>query len=1154
MPPLRCRCPKCSTILEIPGSASGKPVKCPKCGVAFRTAAVAPPTAPPEKLKSVPSPPRPTANPTTKNAVESVPPRKKPSPSKDHSEFELPRERRPAKSREAPSSGMGGRKGLFIVMGFVAAALLLVCAGGIAVVAFLPGKAKQQVAQRAPDTLPAGKPLVENPDTKPQSTGQKPSDPEQNPAGSPQRPVDPIERPNEPIEEPRPAVFEGPLPEISAVPSDSPPILVLDPGGHTSRVSRVLFTPDGKQIVSVSSDKMVRVWDALTGEPLRTLHLPMGSGTEGALNSLAISPDGKRIAVGGIPVRKDKEGFPTTILSLEEGKVEAVLAGTGQVTGSLAFSRDGALLAVGSLNGVVLVFQTSDWRQTAELTGHTAGVNRLAFGPTNRQLASVSNDKTVRLWNLSDPKTHKILATQEGGCYGLAWSRDGKMIATSSADGSIRFWTETGEAIDGLVIKHDNTITEITSLDLSSDGTSLVYGGIDRVGRVGIIDLASRRQVLDFTRHENTVVDVRFSPDGKRIVSTGGNDHESFVWKAEDGKVQLTLQGAGKSVWGLGWSEDGKSIAWSTTNRFAGEPLKEETKLERSFRLDTLELGDSPEGNFKKADVERGGYSLKRPDFRRLQVFQDGKPTIVLESPFKVDRLRCASITSGERVIVGSSQGLFLMDLRTGKLLRRFEGHMGEVMGISPSPDDKYFATGSGDQTVRIWSTERETALLSLFVVGNEWIAWTPEGYYAASPNGERLMGWQVNNGLDRIALYYPAVQFRASLYQPELIRRLLPAGSVAEVVAQAAREGKPLRAAPLEQVLPPAVAITSPTPIRGGAVPVNGGTVEVKAVARSSGNHPVTALRLLLDGRPYQGQKGLRSVEKPRLGAVGATWKVAVPPGRHVLAVQAESEVSKGLSAAVEVAAADSAELPNLYMVAIGVSAYPGKARLQFAASDAELMAQTFRQRSAGVFKKIEAHVVVDRAATRAGILKELDWLASVMTPSDVAIISFSGHGARDRSGTFYLVPVDAMMADAARTCVSGDVLKARLGAMPGQVIAMLDACHSGTVAEDMHASRPDNLVRDLVTDDYGVVVMCSSLGREYSLESSETKAGFFTLGITEGLAGEADYNKDGIVFLHELDRYAAVRVKQLSDGKQNPVTGRPPTIRTFPLSKPSG
>jgi len=181
------------------------------------------------------------------------------------------------------------------------------------------------------------------------------------------------------------------------------------------------------------------------------------------------------------------------------------------------------------------------------------------------------------------------------------------------------------------------------------------------------------------------------------------------------------------------------------------------------------------------------------------------------------------------------------------------------------------------------------------------------------------------------------------------------------------------------------------------------------------------------------------------------------------------------------------------------------------------------------------------------------LAWLQKVMTPRDVAVISFSGHGARDDDGNFFLVPVDVQVNDPG-TLFSGDKFKEALANLPGKVVCLLDACHSGTVAEEgpiVKPGRPDDLIRDLVNDEYGVVVMCSSLGSEYSMESSETRAGFFTLSIVEGLAGKADLNGDSYIYIHELNYYAGQRVQQLSGGKQNPTTGRPPGIRTFPLAK---
>jgi uncharacterized caspase-like protein len=330
-----------------------------------------------------------------------------------------------------------------------------------------------------------------------------------------------------------------------------------------------------------------------------------------------------------------------------------------------------------------------------------------------------------------------------------------------------------------------------------------------------------------------------------------------------------------------------------------------------------------------------------------------------------------------------------------------------------------------------------------------------------------------------------------------------------------------------------------------------------VKAKAQGIGTHPVTAMRLLVDGRPWQGDKGMRKFAGDKPVEVSATWTVDLLPGKHTLQMQAESVVSKALSAPVEVVIAGADDkLPNLYVVAIGIADYPAPMKLRYAAKDARVLSQTFRNKGRDVFGRVEVKLLTDGEATPQAITESVAWLGSMMTPRDVGILSFSGHGTRDPRGRFYLVPVDVDEKAPERTCVSGDVLKRALANMPGRLITILDACHSGAAAPSPGAARTgkearaDDLVRDLVTDDYGVVVMCSSLGREYSLEGPEAGHGFFTLGLVEALNGRADFNRDRLIHLHELDFYARVRVRQLSHGLQNPTTGRPQTIRSFPLA----
>ncbi len=491
-----------------------------------------------------------------------------------------------------------------------------------------------------------------------------------------------------------------------------------------------------------------------------------------------------------------------------------------------------------------------------------------------------------------------------------------------------------------------------------------------------------------------------------------------------------------------------------------------------------------------------------------------------------------------------------LIETATGKHIRSFLGDEGMTLGLAPSPDGRYFISGSTDQRIRIWSPDRDEPVLSIFVADREWIAWTPEGYYTCSAYGERLIAWQVNNGIAKLPTLHPAVRFHASMFQPTLIQYLIPAGNLQLAMAMAQEfEQETIAATSVAEVLPPDVSVAAPGE---GLVRVTEEKLTVRAIARGSARNPVTAMRLIVNGRPFQGQAGIVRFEKGKVDAE-AEWNLEIDPGSFTLEVQAESAVSKGMSRPVVVVRSGSAVPPNLYVLAVGVSEYPAPMRLNFAASDTELLTVSLKKNCKGVFGNIEVRVLTDEKATKQGILDGLTWLASKMTTNDVGIFSFSGHGTRDRAGRFYLVPVDISEDDPAGTCLAGDVFRHRLENMPGKLIAVLDACHSGAASTRTGGSaRADGLVRDLVSDDCGVVVMCSSLGREYSMESSTTRAGFFTLGLTEGLSGRADLNGDGVVFIHELDFYAARRVAQLSGDMQHPVTGRPAKLRPFPVSKP--
>jgi WD40 repeat protein len=929
------------------------------------------------------------------------------------------------------------------------------------------------------------------------------------------------------------------------------PILVLDARGHTGRVEKVLFTPDGKELITVSDDKTIRFWDAVSGEPLWVLRLPIGVGREGLLYAAALSPDGKMLAVGGIGNPADKWGT-IYLISLTAGRIERVLKGHESAIFALAFSPDGKRLASGCQHhaGRIWTVSTGECEQT--LKGQIKGIHGIAFSPDGKRLVTASEDSTARIWLVATGEEVARLPGHAKAVRSVAWSPDGKTIATGSDDESIRLWDGDGWTPGGSRKQFDKLGNFITSVTFTADSRQLLFtrGGKGSLNLAcSLLDLADGKERVRFTRHSNSVLQGALSPEdpsGAPLAATGDTVSEIHVWKTADATSVHRLTGGGQPIRSTGWSKDGQRLAWGNRNT---------VRLERTFSLPVLDFGEAPDNSFGRAQPTHGSVSLAEAGDRTVAVKRGDETVTKLKLPLEYNTVRCFTLLSDDRAAIGANYGLYLFDTRTGKQLREFQGHTGVVWAVAPSPDNRYLLSASSDQTLRIWDPDHEEPLLSLFFAGNDWIAWTPEGYYAASANGEKLMGWHVNNGPDRLATFYPAAQFHASLYRPDVIKLLLQAGSVEKALTLADKaRGKSGERTEVRKVLPPKVTITSPQR-SGQRLPK--AELQVEARAESVGDHPVLTLRLLLDGRTYEGEAAVQRIAAPKLGEVRKSWTVMLTPGKHRLAVQAKSAVSQGNSDEVEVIYAGEerpeVELPALYVLAVGISAYSGDLKLNYAAHDAEAVERTFKEKSKPLFRKIETKLLTDKAATQRGIKQGLTWLRKQMTQRDVAVFFFSGHGGRDSDGRFYLLPVDVDAGDLLSTAVPDDDLKKALAGMPGRVLALLDACHAGAVEKDKRKSAlTDDLVRDLVTDDFGVIVMCSAMGREFAQESNEHRHGFFTQALVEGLSGKAEKTQDGAIYLHKLDAYVTDRVKELARGQQHPVTAKPASIRSFPLSKP--
>jgi eukaryotic-like serine/threonine-protein kinase len=187
------------------------------------------------------------------------------------------------------------------------------------------------------------------------------------------------------------------------------------------------FSPDGRRLYAPSHKDTLTVLDATTGQRLTSI-----SGLENTLDGIAVSPDGRLIAL----CQKVK----LSIRHADDLKVVWSAAALPERCAN--FSPDGQWLATGDTDGAVTLWEmASAGRVRRSLRGHAGSVGGVSFHPDGNRLVSCSSDGSVKVWDWREGVELLTLTSPGGGpLWHTAFSPDGKMIAASGGDGSVTLW------------------------------------------------------------------------------------------------------------------------------------------------------------------------------------------------------------------------------------------------------------------------------------------------------------------------------------------------------------------------------------------------------------------------------------------------------------------------------------------------------------------------------------------------------------------------------------------------------------------------------------------------------------------------------------------------------------------------------------------
>jgi RNA polymerase sigma factor (sigma-70 family) len=505
-------------------------------------------------------------------------------------------------------------------------------------------------------------------------------------------------------------------------------------GDWASRAEWVVFSPDGKTLAYGNrgqADPVVRLAEASTGNELLRLE-----GLKGSVTRAAFSPDGKTLAVAdelaihffdrasgrrqGRPNSEDAKGRFSCLAFSPDGKTLAALSAAnpairlldvptrktlhtiatpkGQQGIRLAFVPDGKTLICGHEDGFVRFWDVASGAKARQFRAHSRTIVGLSLSRDGRTLATscnshVNGNHTVRLWETATGKPLVRYGVPEEGIARVTFSPDGRRVATASWDGAVCLWDAAGGA---LLRRWDL----FGPLAFTADGKTLVCGGWGD-GKVHLLDLASGKEIRRFQAHAEGIWDLCLSHDGK-VLATAGMDEFLRLWDPATGRQLQDFGGKQKAaVLHVALTPDGKRLAATSFDHAVRVWDAASGKLVREHReADNLGgLAMSADGKL----LAWSGFDGGKPSIRVCDLVTL-RPVCRLDG--HGDPLGGLAFAPDGRSLLWGGQfrpELYLFEVATGQLRRKFSGHKGHLSCVACSPSGRLMASGGSDGCVLIW-------------------------------------------------------------------------------------------------------------------------------------------------------------------------------------------------------------------------------------------------------------------------------------------------------------------------------------------------------------------------------------------------------------------------------------------------------------------
>jgi WD40 repeat protein len=520
-----------------------------------------------------------------------------------------------------------------------------------------------------------------------------------------------------------------------------PADVVINPGRHPSPGFQTLLASDGKTAVTVGRERCARVWELATGRPLDELWLPEKTGdySDGrhyAVGPAWLGPDGKTLAMRYTEPNPARHKLVLIPLAGPDRGTYRVVGEFPFAVDSVAFSPDGALVAVSFRGPPVTVWDIATGKKVSEMTfdGDMRAAG-MAFTPDGKRLTvalPMVNFNSAKHSGVStfDVATGKFLGEipwKDGPVEQVSsprWSPDGRTLAINQH--TIEFLLPDGTR--RATVRPPDFLSFADAAAFDTAGRFLVAWR--KNGEYTIRDELAGREVARFRAPATR---IQFSADGSRALEVG---ETALVVHDLTGRVRpVSITVANHAPNAIAWKE-GPVLAWG----HGPDTHKPEQPLQAALDFARLTAIGVDPGGYTRTRKEWGGVMLTDDSYRATATTNGKAVKLDYEPELDSEDIKSTTLVGPEHAVLVTGAGTFGYDTTTGRQVCRYPRAGG--WALAAAPDGTRFAANSfWDPLVRVMKPGEPDEVLTLYSWSADWVAWTPDGAWASSERAEKWAG-----------------------------------------------------------------------------------------------------------------------------------------------------------------------------------------------------------------------------------------------------------------------------------------------------------------------------------------------------------------------------------------------------------------------------